>query len=73
MSIGDLWYEASPFVYAPMGALVALGSDGTLARLSGGLLLVAAATILRLRWTHRRRRAGVRSRAARRVSGPGSG
>lgn len=68
MSIADLWYEASPYIYAPLGMFVLLAGDGTLARVSGGLLLVAAGTILRLRWTHRRRRAAAaNARAARRA------
>jgi len=67
MSIESLWYEASPYVYAAGGAFAVLGSDGALAKVSGGVLLVAAGTIMRLRWTYRRRRADARSRAVRRV------
>lgn len=66
MSLGDLWYEVSPYIYAPLGAVVLFGSEGPLAKVSGALLLVAAATILRLRWTHRQRRAAARQQGARR-------
>jgi len=60
MSLGDLWYETSPYLYAPLGAAVLFGSEGALAKISGALLLVAAVTILRLRWTFRQRRAMAR-------------
>jgi hypothetical protein len=54
MSIGDVWYETSPYFYASLGAVVMLGSYGTLATSSGGLLVIAAMTILRMRWVYRR-------------------
>ena len=54
MSLADIWYETSPYLYALLGTVVLFGSEGTLAKLSGGLLVVAAITILRMRWTYRR-------------------
>ena len=67
MSIGDLWYETSPYLYAPLGAVVLFGSDGTLAKTSGALLMIAAATILRMRWSYRQRRKLALARASRRA------
>jgi hypothetical protein len=67
MSFADVWYETSPYIYAPLGVLVLFGSDGTLAKVSAFLLVVAAGTILRLRWTYRRRRTAVRRRATRQL------
>lgn len=49
----QLWYEASPFIYAASGLFVMLGNDSLLADSSGALLLAAASIILRLRWKHR--------------------
>ncbi len=68
MSIGDLWYETSPYIYTPLGAVVLLGSEGALAKASGALLLVAAATILRMRWAYRQRRANAQRQRAGRSS-----
>ena len=62
MSIEEIWYESSPYVYALAGLTVLAGADGALAKMSGGLLLIAAGTILRLRWVHRARRAAANSR-----------
>lgn len=55
-SLEEIWYETSPYVYALIGALVLLGAESTLATVSGGLLLLASATIMRLRWKHRHQR-----------------
>jgi len=70
MSLERVWYETSPIVYALGGVTVLLGASDTLARVSGALLVLAAATILRLRWVYRNRRREVREapavRAARR-------
>jgi hypothetical protein len=65
MSIEDIWYESSPYVYLLAGLAALAWSDGTMATVSALLLLIAAATILRLRWVHRRRRAAARARANR--------
>jgi len=62
MSIEELWYESSPYLYVFIGVLVLIGSPGGLGKASGGLLLVAAGTILRLRWVHRHERAAARER-----------
>ena len=67
MSIGDVWYETSPYLYAPLGTVVLFGSDGSLAKVSGALLVIAAATILRMRWSYRQRRKLALARAARRA------
>ena len=67
MLIGDFWYEVSPYIYAPLGTVVLLASESALGTVSGALLLIAAMTILRLRWTYRQRRATARQRAARRA------
>ncbi len=55
MDIEALWYEVVPYVYG-IGGLVAffVKPESTLLRLSGALLVVAAATIFRLRWVYRR-------------------
>lgn len=56
-SLEEIWYETSPYVYALLGTVVLLGAESTLATSSGALLLLAAGTIVRLRWKHRQRRA----------------
>jgi hypothetical protein len=54
MDLEALWYEVSPYVYAT-GALVALVSPASkLSLFFGGLLLLAAGTVIRLRWVHRK-------------------
>jgi hypothetical protein len=63
MSLEEIWYESSPYVYALLSVVVVLSSDGTLATLSGCMLLAAAATIIRLRWKHRQQRATVKAAA----------
>lgn len=68
MSIEDIWYESSPYVYLLAALAVLAWSDGTMATVSALLLLIAAATILRLRWVHRRARATARARANRSAS-----
>lgn len=55
MDIEQLWYELSPYLYALAGMLALYHSRSGLPLFSGVLLLVASATILRLRWTNRRR------------------
>jgi NhaP-type Na+/H+ or K+/H+ antiporter len=67
MSIEELWYEASPYIYILLGITVLFGSNETLGLASGGLLLVAAGTILRLRWLHRHRRNERDTRSMRRT------
>lgn len=54
MDIEQLWYEFSPYVYSVAGAVALFNSYSGLAIFSGVLLLGAAATILRMRWVHRR-------------------
>ena len=55
MDIETLWYELFPYIYG-LGSVVAffIKPESTLLRISGGLLLVAAITIIRLRWIYRR-------------------
>ena len=65
MSFERLWYETSPYVYGLLGIVVMLGFEETLGRLSGALLVVAAGTILWLRWVNRHRRDDIRAKAAR--------
>ena len=67
MSIEDIWYESSPYVYLLTGLAALAWSDGTMATVSALLLLIAAATILRLRWVHRRGQATARAQANRSV------
>jgi hypothetical protein len=55
MDIKTIWYEASPYLYISVGLLCLFASE-RLATFSGGLLILAALTILRLRWRYRRAR-----------------
>jgi hypothetical protein len=55
MDIETLWYEFSPYVYAIAGVVSILNLKSGLSIVSGVLLLGASATILRLRWVHRRK------------------
>ena len=55
MDIETTWYEFSPYIYALVGLATIAATDSRLSVCSGALLLVAAATILRLRWVHRRK------------------
>jgi hypothetical protein len=68
MSLERVWYETSPVVYALGGVTVLLGASDTLARVSGALLVLAAATILRMRWVYRNRRREVREAPALRAA-----
>ncbi|MCM5569873.1 hypothetical protein M6I34_05085 [Burkholderiaceae bacterium FT117] len=73
MSLEDIWYESSPYVYLIAGILVLASAESGLAIASALLLLVASGTILRLRWVHRRGRAAARTKAGRaRAARPGS-
>ena len=55
MDLEQVWYEAFPYVYGAGGAVALLFQPGSfLLKVSGGLLIVAAVTILRLRWVYRR-------------------
>ena len=72
MSIEELWYEASPYIYVLLGVAVLFGSNETLGLASGGLLLLAAGTILRLRWLHRHRRTEREAASMRRTRADGS-
>lgn len=54
MDLEIVWYEAFPYLYG-VGGLVALLYPGSpLLKVSGALLIVAAVTIIRLRWVYRR-------------------
>lgn len=55
MDLEQVWYEAFPYLHG-VGGLVSLFFEpgSLLLRISGGLLIMAAATILRLRWAYRR-------------------
>ena len=65
MSLEDIWYESSPYIYLLAGIVALVWSEGRLATMSALLLLIAAATILRLRWVHRRGQANARAQANR--------
>ena len=55
MDIETLWYEMFPYVYGVGGSVAFfVRPESTLLRVSGALLLVAAVTIIRLRWVYRR-------------------
>ena len=53
MDYETIWYEISPYVYTLAGICSAMAADVRLGKLSGLLLLVAALTIIRLRWRSR--------------------
>lgn len=55
MDLETLWYEFSPYVYAVAGIASVASTRSTVGIVSGVLLLAAAATIFRLRWTYRRK------------------
>ncbi len=55
MDLETVWYEFSPYVYAVAGVISVFSTRSTVGVLSGVLLLAASATILRLRWTYRRK------------------
>ena len=54
MDIETCWYEFSPYLYIVAGIVAIVLSRSLVGGLAGGLLIVAAVTILRLRWVHRR-------------------
>ncbi|MEO6024782.1 MAG: hypothetical protein ABIP64_17060 [Burkholderiales bacterium] len=56
MDLETVWYELSPYVYTISGVIALAVADARMGQLSGALLLVAALTIIRLRWVNRRNR-----------------
>ena len=54
MDIKTCWYEVSPYLYIIVGVISIALSSTYSARLPGGLLIIAALTIIRMRWVHRR-------------------
>ena len=54
MSIETLWYEVSPFIYGIVGVAALSGAQTAIGIISGGLLIAAAATVIRMRWVYRR-------------------
>ncbi len=56
MDFETIWYELSPCVYTICGVIVLATADMRMGQLSGALLLVAALTIICLRWVNRRNR-----------------
>ena len=50
-----MWYELSPYVYAIAGLASVVSTRSTVGIGSGILLLAAAATIFRMRWSFRRK------------------
>jgi len=70
-SLEEIWYETSPYVCALLGVVVLFSAESTLATFSGALLLLAAGTIVRLRWKHRRQGASNQAKATHRApAGP---
>jgi NhaP-type Na+/H+ or K+/H+ antiporter len=55
MDIETIWYEISPYVYTLGGVLALANSAERIGQVSGVLLLVAAITVIRLRWVNRRK------------------
>jgi hypothetical protein len=55
MDFETICYEFSPYIYACVGVISLFNTKSTLSIVSGLLLLAAAATILKLRWTYRRK------------------
>ena len=56
MDLETVWYEVSPYIYGIVGIAALLGTPSTMGIISGALLIAASATIVRLRWVHRRSR-----------------
>jgi hypothetical protein len=54
MDIEATWYEASPYVYAAAGCGSLSNYHSYIAIVSGIVLLIASATILKMRWTYRK-------------------
>jgi hypothetical protein len=55
MDYETIWYEVSPYIYTVAGVCSAIAADAGFGKLSGLLLLIAALTIIRLRWRSRHR------------------
>lgn len=53
MDIEAVWYEGSPYVYAAAGIGSLTNYHSYIAIMSGVVLLIASATILKMRWTYR--------------------
>lgn len=62
MDIEAIWYEGSPYIYAFVGLGSLSNYQSYIAIISGIVLLIASATILRMRWTYRRAGAQQRER-----------
>ncbi|MGZ3236532.1 MAG: hypothetical protein ACXWIN_02880 [Burkholderiaceae bacterium] len=57
MDIEATWYEGSPYVYGVVGVASLSNYHSYIAVVSGIVLLIASATILRMRWTYRKMQA----------------
>jgi hypothetical protein len=55
MDLETIWYEVSPYVYTIGGVLALANADERIGQFSGVLLLIAALTVIRLRWVNRRK------------------
>ncbi len=55
MDLETICYEFAPYVYAVGGVISIFQTNPGIGIVSGVLLLAAAATILKLRWTYRRK------------------
>jgi hypothetical protein len=56
MDLEGTWYECSPYIYLAGGILTFVKAESRVGIASGILLVVAAVTILRLRYKHRKDR-----------------
>ena len=56
MDLESIWYETAPYAYVLAGSYFA-STESRLATVSGLLLVAAAVTIIRLRWSYRSRHA----------------
>lgn len=54
MKIEAIWYEYSPYLYAVGGVVSVSNFRSYISIISGVMLLIASATILRMRWIYRK-------------------
>ena len=54
MDLETIWHAFSPYPYVVVGLISLFYSTTAVGSVAGVLLIGAAATILRLRWVHRR-------------------
>jgi hypothetical protein len=74
MGLEELWYEISPYFYVLGGLLIIVALPGIWPPICGALLMFAGATILRMRWSYRKRLADASdalAKASQRAAGAG--